>query len=141
MGQRQKVSIARTLVNRPDILLLDEITSALDRVSREEIEDLIVHINRQFNVTIFWITHNLEQARTIGTDTLVVMDGKLIVTFVFIEILAQGILLGFRIVPKEPQFMIPLTGMVIGNAMVFSILFLNRFTFEYESSGVPQTQK
>lgn len=78
MGQRQKVSIARTLVNRPDILLLDEITSALDRVSREEIEDLIVHINRQFNVTIFWITHNLEQARTIGTDTWVVMDGKLI---------------------------------------------------------------
>lgn len=58
---------------------------------------------------------------------------KLIVTFVFIEILAQGILLGFRIVPPEPQYIIPLTGMVIGNAMVLSILFLNRFTAEYEA--------
>ena len=58
---------------------------------------------------------------------------KLIVTFVFIEILSQGILLGFRIVPPEPQYIIPLTGMVIGNAMVLSILFLNRFTAEYEA--------
>ncbi|MBO0958842.1 phosphate ABC transporter ATP-binding protein [Neobacillus sp. MM2021_6] len=79
-GQRQKVSIARTLVNRPRIILLDEITSSLDPASQKEIEALIVKINRKFNTTIIWITHNLEQALTIGEYTWVMMDGKVIET-------------------------------------------------------------
>ncbi|ALC90637.1 amino acid ABC transporter ATP-binding protein [Bacillus sp. FJAT-18017] len=77
-GQRQKVSIARTLVNRPKILLLDEITSSLDRVSKQDIEELIVRINKEFHVTIMWITHNLEQAIHIGDETWVIMDGELL---------------------------------------------------------------
>jgi len=78
-GQRQKVSIARTLVNRPDILLLDEITSSLDQTSKQEIEELIVDINKN-GTTIIWITHNLEQAIKIGTYTWVLMDGEIIET-------------------------------------------------------------
>ena len=58
---------------------------------------------------------------------------KLIITYVFIEIFTQAILLGFQIVPAEPQYIIPLTGMVVGNAMVLSILFLNRFIAEVEA--------
>ncbi|MFC4559813.1 ABC transporter permease [Virgibacillus kekensis] len=58
---------------------------------------------------------------------------KLIVTFIFIEILTQGILLGLNITPLTPQYVIPISGMVIGNSMVLSILFLNRFTAEMES--------
>ncbi|RDU36656.1 phosphate ABC transporter ATP-binding protein [Neobacillus piezotolerans] len=77
-GQRQKVSIARTLVNRPKILLLDEITSSLDRVSKQEIEELIVRINKEFHVTVMWITHNLEQAIHIGDETWVIMNGELL---------------------------------------------------------------
>lgn len=77
-GQRQKVSIARTLINKSDILLLDEITAALDRHSAHEIEELIIKINRKYGVTIIWITHNLQQALTIGQDTWVMIDGKLI---------------------------------------------------------------
>lgn len=76
-GQRQKLSIARTLVNRPDILLLDEITSSLDRVSRQDIETLIQKINEKYNVTIVWITHNLVQARAIGDYSWVLMNGEL----------------------------------------------------------------
>ncbi|HLR63724.1 MAG TPA: phosphate ABC transporter ATP-binding protein [Lentibacillus sp.] len=79
-GQQQKLSIARTLVNRPDILLLDEITSSLDSVSRQDIEELIEKINNQYGTTILWITHNLQQALSIGNYTWVMMDGELIET-------------------------------------------------------------
>lgn len=77
-GQRQKVSIARTLVNRPQILLLDEITSSLDQVSQKEIEELIVKINQKYGVTIVWITHNLQQALAVGTYTWVMMEGEVV---------------------------------------------------------------
>lgn len=76
-GQRQKVSIARTLVNRPRILLLDEITASLDPASSKEIEELILKINRTYGVTMIWITHHLRQARTIGHYTWVMMNGRL----------------------------------------------------------------
>ncbi|QHS21905.1 phosphate ABC transporter ATP-binding protein [Virgibacillus sp. MSP4-1] len=75
-GQQQKLSIARTLVNQPDILLLDEITSSLDRVSQEDIEKLIVRINEVYHTTIIWITHNLQQALDVGHYTWVMMEGK-----------------------------------------------------------------
>ena len=55
---------------------------------------------------------------------------KLVSTFIFVEVLTQGILLGFAIIPAEAQYIIPISGMVVGNSMVLSILFLNRFTAE-----------
>src|SRR5699024_377450 len=58
---------------------------------------------------------------------------KLVVTFVVVEVLTQGILLGLDITPATAQFIIPISGMVVGNSMVLSILFLNRFTAEMES--------
>ena len=79
-GQRQKVSIARTLINQSSILLLDEITSALDPQSALDIEELITTINQSYQVTIIWITHNLQQAFTIGHYTWVMMDGEIIET-------------------------------------------------------------
>ncbi|KIL49278.1 ABC transporter permease [Jeotgalibacillus soli] len=58
---------------------------------------------------------------------------KLVGTFIFIEILTQGILLGLNITPATAQYIIPISGMVIGNSMVLAILFLNRFTAEIEN--------
>lgn len=51
-------------------------------------------------------------------------------TLVVIEAVTQGVLLGFHIVPATAQYIIPISGMLIGNSMVLSILFLNRFTAE-----------
>ncbi|GKV68550.1 putative ABC transporter ATP-binding protein YjkB [Sporosarcina sp. NCCP-2716] len=74
-GQRQKVSIARTLVNNSKILLLDEITASLDPESLQEIEELIVGLNRAESVTVVWITHNLAQAARVGENFWVMADG------------------------------------------------------------------
>lgn len=77
-GQRQKVSIARTLVNESEILLLDEITAALDPHSVEEIEQLVMELQAEFGVTILWITHHLDQARKIGHEAWILSDGELV---------------------------------------------------------------
>lgn len=79
-GQKQKISIARSLLNRPKILLLDEITSALDPTSINEIEQLILKINQKYGVTMIWITHNIEQAKRIGHYTWIMMEGQLLET-------------------------------------------------------------
>lgn len=76
-GQKQKLAIARTLVNKPTILLLDEITSALDPKSTHEIEQLILTINNKYGVSIVWITHNMTQARTMSNFAWVLQNGKL----------------------------------------------------------------
>jgi len=58
---------------------------------------------------------------------------KIALTLLMIEIITQGVLLGFNIVPATAQYIIPISGMLIGNSMVLSILFLNRFTAEITS--------
>ncbi|PIC63243.1 phosphate ABC transporter ATP-binding protein [Sporosarcina sp. P13] len=79
-GQQQKVSIARTLLNESKILLLDEITSALDPSSLNEVEDLIRNLNETYQITVIWITHNLEQAKRMGQYAWIMVDGKLVET-------------------------------------------------------------
>ncbi|HZG71187.1 MAG TPA: iron export ABC transporter permease subunit FetB [Chondromyces sp.] len=58
---------------------------------------------------------------------------KVGITLLSIELLTQGILIGFNITPPTAQYVISISGMVIGNAMVLSILFLNRFLSEVEA--------
>lgn len=58
---------------------------------------------------------------------------KIALTLIIVEIVTQSILLGLHIVPATAQYIIPISGMLIGNSMVLSILFLNRFTSEIES--------
>ncbi|MEO4055484.1 iron export ABC transporter permease subunit FetB [Solibacillus sp. CAU 1738] len=59
---------------------------------------------------------------------------KLGLTLAIVELVTQGVLLGFHIIPIAPQYIIPISGMLIGNAMVLSILFLNRFSSEIEAN-------
>lgn len=77
-GEAQRVSIARTLANEPTVLLLDEPTSALDPASTQVIEDLVMELKNKLNLTIIWITHNMEQAKRVGDFTIFINNGKLI---------------------------------------------------------------
>lgn len=91
--------------------------------------DHFIYILLMIILMITAATHN---ARKKGA-TIRGITWKLVITFVFVEALTQGILIGFKITPAEAQYIIPISGMVIGNSMVLSILFLNRFTAEIES--------
>ena len=59
---------------------------------------------------------------------------KIALTLLAVEAVVQGILLGLHIIPATAQYIIPISGMMIGNAMVLSILFLNRFKAEVDAN-------
>jgi putative ABC transport system ATP-binding protein len=77
-GEAQRVSLARTLVNTPEALLLDEPTSALDDVSARGIEELLLSIIRERRMACVIVTHNTAQARRIADRTMILEAGKLV---------------------------------------------------------------
>jgi putative ABC transport system ATP-binding protein len=77
-GEAQRVSLARTLANVPEALLLDEPTSALDDSSARAIEELLLGIIRERTMTCVIVTHNTAQARRIADRTMVMEAGRLI---------------------------------------------------------------
>lgn len=79
-GQRQRVGIARALAMRPDILLCDEATSALDPETTRSVLALLADLNREMNLTIVLITHEMEVVRAICDHVAVLDHGRLIET-------------------------------------------------------------
>lgn len=77
-GEAQRVSVARTLANTPEALLLDEPTSALDEASARGIEELLLDIIRERQMTCVIVTHNRLQAARIATLTMVLEFGALV---------------------------------------------------------------
>ena len=73
-GQQQRVAIARSLVNQPRVLLLDEPLGALDLKLRKEMQLELKRLQREMNITFVYVTHDQEEALTMS-DTVVVMSG------------------------------------------------------------------
>ena len=76
-GQKQRVALARTLVTKPRVLLLDEPLSALDGVIKESIKDRIKSIARQYNLTTIIVTHDPEEALTLSDKVLIIDEGNI----------------------------------------------------------------
>lgn len=76
-GQKQRVALARTLVMKPKILLLDEPLSALDGVIKESIKEKIVKIAQDFKLTTIIVTHDPEEALTISDKVLIINKGHI----------------------------------------------------------------
>lgn len=79
-GQKQRVAIARALANDPYILLCDEATSALDPATTKSILKLLKKINKQLDLTILLITHEMDVIKSICDQVAVLDHGKLIET-------------------------------------------------------------
>ena len=75
-GQQQRLCIARALAVKPDVLLMDESTSALDPISTSKIEDLAMELKKDY--TIIMVTHNMQQAARISDKTAFFLLGELI---------------------------------------------------------------
>lgn len=75
-GEKQRIALIRNLIFTPDILLLDEITSALDTENTKIVEDVIISLNKK-GTTILWITHNPEQTGKYANKILSVEAGEI----------------------------------------------------------------
>ncbi|NLV17211.1 MAG: phosphate ABC transporter ATP-binding protein [Syntrophomonadaceae bacterium] len=79
-GEQQRVSLARALANEPDVLLLDEVTSALDADSACSVEKLVKALCEEKGITVVWVTHDMEQLMRVGDNSLLLIDGRVAFT-------------------------------------------------------------
>lgn len=77
-GQKQRVALGRTLAMQPDVLLLDEVTSALDVHAKHDVETTILDIRARLKTTLLWVTHDLNQARRVADDIWFMAEGKVL---------------------------------------------------------------
>lgn len=79
-GQQQRVGVVRALAAEPDIILMDEPFSALDPISREQLQDELIRLQQDLHKTIIFVTHDMDEAIKIA-DTIVLMkDGEVMQT-------------------------------------------------------------
>jgi peptide/nickel transport system ATP-binding protein len=77
-GQKQRISIARALAAEPEIIICDEVTSALDQIVQEEILTLLMKLQRDTNVSYLFITHDIATVRAISDEIVVMHQGKVV---------------------------------------------------------------
>ena len=77
-GQKQRVCIARALAAKPDVIICDEVTSALDPLVAEEILTLLQNLQRSANAAYVFITHDIGVVRRVATDVAVLHRGRII---------------------------------------------------------------
>ena len=76
LGQQQRICIARVLAVKPEVILFDESTSALDPIATGQIEDLIAELKKEYTIVI--VTHNMQQAGRVSDFTGFFWLGELV---------------------------------------------------------------
>ena len=77
-GMKQRLGIARSLINRPKVLFLDEPTNGLDPIGRKDIHDLLIDLNRKHGTTIFLSTHLLDDVNRLCNRIAIINYGKIV---------------------------------------------------------------
>ena len=76
-GQQQRVGLARALAANPEILLMDESFSAVDEITRRQLQQEFIRIRQQTGITVMLVTHDINEALLLGTRVLVMNGGKI----------------------------------------------------------------
>ncbi len=75
-GEKQRIALIRALLFQPEVLLLDEVTSALDTENTKIVEEAVETLNRE-GITVLWVTHNPEQSRRVAKHLLTMESGQI----------------------------------------------------------------
>ncbi|OOR21701.1 ATP-binding cassette domain-containing protein, partial [Bacillus wiedmannii] len=76
-GQQQRIGVARALAADPSIILMDEPFSALDPISREQLQDELLKLQSTLHKTIVFVTHDMDEALKIADQIVLMRDGSI----------------------------------------------------------------
>jgi molybdate transport system ATP-binding protein len=125
-GQQQRVAVARALARRPDVMLLDEPFSAVDRPTRHRLQAELAELRRDLSMPTILVTHDLEEAVRLADDVVVLSEGRMIASGPIEEVFARvdlgaavgpyeaGAVLNATVLRHEPEF--ALTSLAFGDA-------------------------
>jgi len=77
-GQKQRICIARALAAEPEVIICDEVTSALDQIVQEGILKLLLRLQTEFNITYLFITHDIAVVKAISDEIVVMYQGEVV---------------------------------------------------------------
>lgn len=76
-GEQQRIGIVRAIIGEPKILLMDEPFSALDAISRKQLQELTKALHKEFGMTTIFVTHDTDEALKLGDRIAVLQDGEI----------------------------------------------------------------
>lgn len=77
-GQQQRIGVIRALAAEPNIILMDEPFSALDPISKEQLQDELIHLQKDIQKTIVFVTHDMDEALKIADKIVLMKDGEIV---------------------------------------------------------------
>lgn len=77
-GQQQRIGVIRALAAEPSVILMDEPFSALDPISREQLQDELIRLQKEIKKTIVFVTHDMDEAIKIADNILLMRDGEIV---------------------------------------------------------------
>lgn len=115
-GQQQRVAVARALARRPEVMLLDEPFSAVDRVTRYRLQSELAELRRDLSMPVILVTHDIDEAARLADEVVVLSEGRVIASGAVEDVFARvdlgavlgpyeaGALLFATIATHEPDF-------------------------------------
>ena len=88
-GEQQRIGIVRAIIGEPKILLMDEPFSALDAISRKQLQTLTKELHKEFGMTTIFVTHDTDEALKLGDRIAVLQEGEIVQVADSKAILAQ----------------------------------------------------